>query len=204
LQEIPLPPGGSRKGEQTMISHSFSTKKLAFSAIVGAAYLALTLLFLPISFGPVQCRISEALCVLPFYFPCTAWGLFVGCILANVIGGYGILDIVFGSLATLLAALCTSKLRIKWLAPLPPVVSNGVIVGAVLAYAAVPGNFMAAFWLIGLQVAAGELLSCFLLGLPLLAVVSKLTIFPQLQREFGPKRKKIVQAGWQKSRPGEE
>lgn len=187
-----------------MMNQLFSTKKLAFSAMVGAAYLALTMLFLPISFGAVQCRISEVLCVMPFYFPCTSWGLFAGCILANVIGGYGILDIVFGSLATLLAALCTSKLPVKWLAPLPPVFWNGLIVGAVLAYVTAPGNFMAAFWINSLQVAAGELLACYLLGLPLLTVLPKLTIFQQLQKEFGSKRKKIAQGGWQKSRPGEE
>lgn len=167
-----------------VLNDAFSTKKLALSAVVGAAYLVLTIAFLPISFGPVQCRISEALCVLPFYFPSTAWGLFVGCLLSNLIGGYGILDLVCGSLATLLAALCTAKIRIKWLAPLPPVVWNGVVIGAMLAYVGAPSNFWGAFGLYGVQVAAGELAACYILGLPLLLVLPKLSIFHRLTREF--------------------
>ena len=163
---------------------SLTTKKLALASIVGAAYLALTLLFLPISFGPVQCRISEALCVLPFYFPCTAWGLFVGCMLANIFGGYGLLDIVCGSMATLLAALCTAKIRIKWLAPLPPVLCNGLIVGAMLAYLSTPENIWAAFGILSIQIALEELVACYVLGLPLLLSLPKLPVFQKLIRDY--------------------
>lgn len=157
-----------------------SVRKLAVAAVVGAAYAALTLIFLPISFGPVQCRVSEALCVLPFFFPYTMWGLFVGCILSNLVGGYGILDIVCGSLATLLAAWCTAHVRRKWLAPLPPVLSNGVIIGAMLAYVLTPSSFGASFVLFGAQVAAGELLACYVLGLPLLIFLPRLSAFQTL------------------------
>ena len=82
-----------------------STRKLASAAVVGAAYAALTLLLAPISFGLVQLRVSEALCILPAFLPCTAWGLWAGCAIANLAGGYGLPDIVFGSLATLGASL---------------------------------------------------------------------------------------------------
>lgn len=164
-------------------------QKIAIAAVVGAAYAALTLVFLPISFGPVQCRVSEALCVLPFFFPYTMWGLFVGCILSNLMGGYGILDIVCGSLATLLAAWCTARVRHKWLAPLPPVLFNGLIIGAMLAYVLTPSNFGGSFLLFGVQVAAGELLACYLLGLPLLIFLPKLSVFSSLAAAQGEPRR---------------
>ena len=87
-----------------------STRKLASAAVAGAAYAALTLLLAPISFGLVQFRVSEALCILPAFASCTAWGLWAGCAIANLAGGYGLPDIVFGSLATLGAALCMARI----------------------------------------------------------------------------------------------
>ena len=84
-----------------------TTRKLAAAAVTGAAYAALTMLLAPISYGAIQCRVSEVLCILPFFIPCTAWGLFAGCAIANLLSAAGIFDVVFGSLATLLAALCT-------------------------------------------------------------------------------------------------
>ena len=88
----------------------FSTRQLALAAIVGAAYAALTIGLAPISYGPAQFRISEVLCILPYFLPCTAWGLFVGCAVSNLIGA-GVWDIVFGSLTTLAAALLTEPAR---------------------------------------------------------------------------------------------
>ena len=87
-----------------------TTRKLAAAAVTGAAYAALTMLLAPISYGAIQCRVSEVLCILPFFIPCTAWGLFAGCAIANLLSAAGIFDVVFGSLATLLAALCTAWL----------------------------------------------------------------------------------------------
>jgi uncharacterized membrane protein len=81
-----------------------TTRKLAAAAVTGAAYAALTMLLAPISYGAIQCRVSEVLCILPFFIPCTAWGLFAGCAIANLLSAAGIFDVVFGSLATLLAA----------------------------------------------------------------------------------------------------
>ena len=86
-----------------------TTRKLAAAAVTGAAYAALTMLLAPISYGAIQCRVSEVLCILPFFIPCTAWGLFAGCAIANLLSAAGIFDVVFGSLATLLAALCTAQ-----------------------------------------------------------------------------------------------
>ena len=110
-----------------------NTQKLTLAAMVAAAYAVLSLLgaVFGITYGPIQVRFSEALCLLPFLFPETAWGLGVGCLIANLFSPYGVLDIVVGSLATLIAALITSRCRNVWLAALPPVACNMVLVGAV-------------------------------------------------------------------------
>ena len=114
----------------------WSTRQIATAAIIAALYTVMSLLssIFGLTYGPIQCRFSEALCLLPFLFPETAWGLGVGCLIANLFSPYGVLDIVVGSLATLIAALITSRCRNVWLAALPPVACNMVLVGAVLAY----------------------------------------------------------------------
>ena len=101
--------------------------------IIAAVYAALTLITPIFSYGVGQVRISEALCVLPFFTPAAIPGLFVGCALANLGSPFGIIDIVCGSIASLLAAYATSKVKNKWLAPLPSVLLNGLIVGLMLA-----------------------------------------------------------------------
>ncbi len=152
------------------------SKKVLFivqAAIIAALYAALTLIFLPISFGHniFQFRVSEALTILPAFMPASIPGLFVGCIVSNLIGGFGLVDIVFGSLATLIAALFSRSLKkYPFLVPLPPVIFNALIVGTYLKYLymfEVP-LFVSMGW-----VALGELLSCYLLGLPLLFLLRK-------------------------------
>ena len=142
-------------------------RKLCRAAVIGALYAAVTLLLAPISYGNLQCRVSEALCILPWFFPETAWGLFVGCLLANLVGGNGPLDIVFGSLATLFACLITARLKRRVMALLPPVIVNAVMVGARLAYGITPGTFWAAYPVFALEVAVGEAIAMYVLGLPL-------------------------------------
>lgn len=83
-----------------------STRNLITAAVVGALYAVLTMVLAPISYGALQFRVSEVLCILPFFMPFTAWGLFVGCIVANLMSTAGVLDVVFGSLATLITCLC--------------------------------------------------------------------------------------------------
>lgn len=157
-------------------------RSITYAAVVGAVYAALTMLLAPISYGPIQFRISECLCVLPFFDPVFAGGLFVGCLIANLMSTAGILDIVFGSLATLLAALCTAALgrRSKsWLSCvlgcLSPVLFNALIVGAVLAATVAPEGtaFGAAFALFGFQVGLGEAVVMLVLGLPLMRLLMK-------------------------------
>lgn len=156
----------------------FPVRQLTVAAVVGALYAALTLLSsaFGIAFGPVQFRLSEALCVLPFFFPETAWGLYAGCWAANLISPYGPLDMVVGSLATLLAGLWTARCRNRAFAPLPPVVCNALLVGAVIAWQQTGSTdaFLPAFALNAMSVGLGEAVVCFGLGLLLLRAVEKI------------------------------
>lgn len=147
------------------------TLQLCRAAIIAALYVALTLLFQPISFGAVQLRISEALCILPVLWPEAITGLAVGCLLSNLLAGALPPDVVFGTLATLLAAIATLKLcKNIWLAALMPVLFNGVIIGLVLTYAyQIPALFLNM-----LTVALGEAVVLYVLGVPLAKVLQKL------------------------------
>lgn len=147
-----------------------TVRELTFSAILAAVYAALTLL-LPIpQYGPMQVRFAEALTLLPFFFPAATPGLVAGCIIANLFSPY-VLDVVFGSAATLLACLWTGRLNNRWLAPLPPVVCNAVIVGWEIAFSqtGLGPAFWPAFAFHALTVGAGELLACGVLGSVLLS-----------------------------------
>ena len=145
---------------------------LTRAAIIAALYAALTLLLAPMSFGLVQVRVSEALTLLPILLPEAVPALAVGCLIANVLGGCTILDIVFGTLATLLAAVCTRLLRGRLLpAMLMPVLFNGVIVGTVVHAAYTPSVPLV---LCMLSVAAGEAVSCLLIGPMLLRAVKRI------------------------------
>ena len=116
-----------------MFKKLLNTRSLCISAVIAALYAALTLLLAPLSFGAVQLRVSEALTLLPMVLPQAIPGLFVGCLIANLYTGV-LTDILFGSLATLLAAAGTYLLRKRpALAASCPVLANGVIVGLVLA-----------------------------------------------------------------------
>lgn len=141
------------------------------AAVIAAVYVVLTLIFAPISYGEVQVRISEALTILPYFTPAAIPGLFIGCIIANTIGGGIILDIFFGSIATLIGAAGTYMLRRnRWLAPLPPVISNTVIIPFVLKYGyGIPLPLP----LLMLSIAIGEIISCYLLGELLLTALER-------------------------------
>ncbi len=158
-----------------MSKSRFTVRQLTTAAIIAAAYAALTLL-LPIpQYGGVQLRVAEAMTVLPFFFPEAIPGLAVGCFLANLLGSPYVLDWIFGTLATLLAAIWTSRIKHRALAPLPPVVCNAVIVGAEIAYFATLDG--AAFWpayaFNALTVGLGEAIACFVLGALLLRALER-------------------------------
>ena len=144
---------------------------VAKAAIIAALYVTLTLVLAPISFKEIQVRISEALCILPVFINAAVPGLFIGCLLANLLGGALPMDIAIGSLATLLGAIMTYLLRKKViLAPLGPVLFNALLVPIVLIYAygvPLPYYFMV------LTVGAGEVLSAGILGLLLYQLIQR-------------------------------
>ena len=134
------------------------------AAMIAAIYVALTYVFAPISFSEIQVRIAEALTILPVFTPAAVPGLFIGCLIGNTVGGALLPDIICGSLATLIGAFFTWKLRNAhpFLAPVPPIVANTLVVPFVLKYAYLvdlPIPFMM------LTVCIGEILSCGVLGL---------------------------------------
>jgi len=126
---------------------------------------------MPLSYGVMQVRVSEALTVLPALTPAAIPGLFVGCFVSNMLGPNGMIDMILGSGATLLAAIASYKLRKRaLLVPLPPVLANGFIIGPMLYYVyAVP----VPLWACILWVALGEAIACYAIGLPLLKYMSK-------------------------------
>ncbi|MBQ4470665.1 MAG: QueT transporter family protein [Synergistaceae bacterium] len=151
--------------------NSSHINKLARGALIAALYAALTILLAPISYGPVQCRVSEAFTLLPFYLPEAVPGLFIGCIFANFIGGYGLPDMVFGSLATLVAAFLTLKSGNIFVAALWPVLSNMIIIGTMLHYL-----IQAPLVMTCIYVALGELISCYVIGVPFMKLLERKNI----------------------------
>ncbi len=137
---------------------------IAQAAMIAAIYVVLTLVFAPFSYGEVQVRISEALTVLPAFTPAAVPGLFIGCLLSNILGGCIVPDIIFGSLATLIGAVFTYMLRNqgRFLVPVPPILANTLIVPFVLRFGyqvPLPIPFMM------LTVGIGEVISCGVLGM---------------------------------------
>lgn len=110
----------------------FSARKLTFTAAIAAIYVVLTVTLAPLSYGWMQFRVSEALTILPFFTPLAIPGLTIGVLIANLYSSAGILDLIIGPLATLIAAILTSRIKNKWLAPIPPIVVNAVLIGAML------------------------------------------------------------------------
>ena len=170
-----------------MSKSRFTPRQMATAGIIAAIYAALTLL-LPIpQYGGIQFRVAEAMTVLPFLFPEAIPGLTVGCFLANLLGSPMPVDWIVGTAATLLAALWTSRLRHRALAPLPPVICNMVLVGAELAlfYPAKGMGFWAAYGFNALTVGIGEAAACFILGSLLLQVLPRV---PALKSRMAPSR----------------
>lgn len=106
------------------------------AAMIAAIYIVLTLMLIPLGYGPVQFRVSEALCILPYFTPAAIPGVFIGCLLSNALGGAVILDVIFGSLASLIGAVGSYLLRRwRWAVCIPPIVSNTLIIPWVLRFA---------------------------------------------------------------------
>ena len=178
--------------------------RLVKIALIGALYTALTLVIAPLSFSTVQFRISEALTLLPLFSPLGIWGVTFGCFLSNLLGfllgtnPIGLIDAVCGTLATLIAAMIThqigrislgsmqkSKARVvrALLAPVPVVVSNGLIVGLelTLVFGGNPGESLPYIWMFqGVSVAIGEIVICYTLGMLLTFALYRADLYKKL------------------------
>ena len=148
-----------------------STAFLVQAAAIAAVYVVLTILFAPISYGEVQVRVSEALTVLPFFTPAAVPGLAVGCLIANILGGGILPDIIFGTLATLIGAVLSYYLRENhWLVPVPPIIANALIIPFVLRFGY---GVSLPIWMMMLTVGLGEVISCGVLGMLLLFALDR-------------------------------
>ena len=152
-------------------SKKISPKYLAQSGAIAAIYVVLTLVFAPISYGSIQLRVSEALAILPMFTSAAIPGLFIGCLLANILGGCVVLDVVFGSLATLIGAALGYLLRKnRWLVPIPTVLANTLIIPLVLQYGY---GVDLPYYLQALYILAGEIAGSYVLGELLGAILLK-------------------------------
>ncbi|MCH5190123.1 MAG: QueT transporter family protein [Oscillospiraceae bacterium] len=151
------------------------------SAVIAALYAALTAVssIFGLAYGPIQFRVSEALCVLCAFTPAAIPGLTIGCLISNLSSPYGAVDIIVGTLATLLAALLGYFVRkvqfkgVPLLTLLMPAVFNGILVGAEIVYLAPEGFQWQAFLISGLEVAIGEIAVCYTLGVMLCKAIQK-------------------------------
>ena len=149
---------------------------LTRAALVAAVYVILCIIFQPISYGIVQFRIAEALTLLPILFVEAVPGLFIGCLLANIIGGYGVFDIFGGSLVTLLAAMVTYWYRRSLIAYLSPILFNAFLISIYLTI--IVGEAPYYMWVLSIML--GQSVVILFLGVPLLRVLSK--ALPHLDR----------------------
>ena len=173
--------------------HLRTTKFLAVNGLIAAAYVVLTFTVPLLSFSAVQFRLSELLAVLPVFYPPSIAGLGVGCLVSNLVGFFtglnpiGLIDSVVGTAATLLAAGCTyvigrylPRKGVLALAPLPPVIFNGLMVGAELTFLFTDGFSGSIFFVNAGWVALGEIVVCYLLGVPLMLLLYRKNFYQRI------------------------
>jgi len=141
-------------------------------SLIAALYVTINIVFAPISYGPIQVRLAEALSVMPFVDPAAIGGLFIGCVISNFWGGLGIIDVIGGSFFTLIAAIITYKMKKPVYAPIPPIIINAFGISLYLHLI-----FNIPYWLTLLYISIGQIVACFLIGYPLLLVLLKRKIW---------------------------
>ena len=154
-------------------------RNLTVAALVAALYAVLGYFgnIFGLTFGVIQIRFAEALTVLPFLFPAAGPGLVIGCLITNLLSPYGPVDVIFGTLATAIAAWLTAKMPRWYLAAIPPIVANLIILPPMWAWAeisGVNGAFWAACGFNAITFAVGEIVACYGLGTILLRVLPKI------------------------------
>ena len=170
------------------MAQSKKTQFIITGALIAAAYAGLTYIsnIFGLAYGPIQLRISEVLTLLPIFTPAAIPGLTIGCFIANI-GSFNVLDMVFGTFATFLAAVLTYILRkitfkgLPLLAALPPVLVNALIIGLEIAFFFLPeGASLWGFLISAFQVGVGQLIVCYVLGMRFYMVVKKYKIFDKM------------------------
>lgn len=159
-----------------------SVKHIAHAAVIAALYAAICFFLKPLSFGAIQLRVSEVLCVLPIFMPEAIPGLFIGCIIANLLGGALIIDVILGSLTTLAAAILTryisKRTKNLYLSLFPPVILNALIVGSYVPFVysdvTVVNPVPVALFSM-LTVGIGQAVVIYLLGIPFSRALKRLS-----------------------------
>ena len=175
---------------------SKGSKKLiniAYTSMIAALYVVLTLISASLGFAysGVQLRISEALTILPVFSPLAIPGLAVGCLIANLASPFGLVDIVLGSIFTLISAFLTRKLRkikikgIPILSPLPPVLFGSLGVSAIILIASPQLLNLETLCFLSISIGLGQFFACYILGIPLFIILNKLKIFDFIEKEEG-------------------
>ena len=158
-----------------------NTRQIALNGIVAGLYAAITILTASFAYGNIQFRISEALMMLLLFEPNLTIGLTIGCLIANLFSTVSVLDIVIGTAATLLACLLTTRIKKPWLAPLPTILVNAVMVGAMLSWLYMPSEqFWYGLLVFGGEVGAGEAAVLYVLGIPLYYAMKKTNFIEKL------------------------
>lgn len=151
------------------MNRMFSTKNLVLSGLIAAVYVVLIAIFPAFSFGQVQVRIAEVLTLLPILTPAAVPGVFIGCLISNILFGGAMIDIIFGSLATLAAAVLTYYLRKnKWLAAFPPVIINAIVVPFILQV-----SLGTPYWITFFYILVGQTIAVYALGIPFIIALKK-------------------------------
>ena len=160
-----------------------NTRQIALNGIVAGLYAAITILTASFAYGNIQFRISEALMMLLLFEPSLTVGLTLGCLIANIFStvSISVLDMVVGTSATLLACLLTTRIKKPWLAPLPTILVNAVMVGAMLSWLYMPSEqFWYGLLVFGGEVGAGEAAVLYVLGIPLYYAMKKSNFIEKL------------------------
>ncbi|MFH1700550.1 MAG: QueT transporter family protein [Candidatus Zixiibacteriota bacterium] len=152
---------------------NFKARQIAIAGLIAAIYFVITISpgISAISYGNIQFRIAESLTILPFVYPGAIFGIFIGCLLANIFGPVGVIDIIAGSLLTLVAGWLTFLLRKTkkpYLAPIPPIVINAFGVSVYVSYL-----YKVPYWICVSEIFVGQTVVCYLLGYPLLKYIIK-------------------------------
>lgn len=158
-----------------------TTKQIALSGVAAGLYVGITILTSSFAYGNIQFRIADAMCLLVCLEPSLTLGLTLGCLIANFFSTVSALDIIIGTAATLLGCLLTLRLKNTWLLPLPTILSNAALVGAMLSWVYMPSAlFWEGFAVMGGEVALGEAVVLYVLGVPLYVYMKRAAVLDRL------------------------